>query len=192
MAARTPHGVITLVPAGASAGFLGLTYPVPEGASTFIAFFVLRMTQAYFMGMFFLLSGAFRSCPAAAPPGWLVPASPLTAALLPPTLPPPPPAAAAAAGYFTTASYNRKGSLQFFLDRCLRLLLPLLVYELFIQPAIFAIAQVNARPGRHRPSELGLAGRGEGWCHVSSSAAAVGSSCGAAAPVRLTCLLLLP
>lgn len=49
------------------------------------------------------------------------------------------------AGYFTTASYNRRGPLRYLMDRSLRLLTPILVFELLIQPATFAVAQVRVR-----------------------------------------------
>jgi len=44
-------------------------------------------------------------------------------------------------GYFTRPSYDRKGPLLFVADRALRLLLPLLVYDCFLQPLAFEIAR---------------------------------------------------
>lgn len=48
-------------------------------------------------------------------------------------------------GYFSTPSYNKKGPLRFLADRALRLVLPLLTYDLFLQPLTFEIA-------RHSPA----------------------------------------
>jgi len=44
-------------------------------------------------------------------------------------------------GYFTRPSYDRKGPLLFVADRALRLLLPLLVYDCFLQPLAFEVAR---------------------------------------------------
>ena len=44
------------------------------------------------------------------------------------------------AGYFTPASYDRKGSKSFLLDRLIRLGIPLLIYDLLLDPLVVYIA----------------------------------------------------
>jgi glucans biosynthesis protein C len=44
------------------------------------------------------------------------------------------------AGYFTPGSYDRKGSKSFLLDRLIRLGIPLLIYDLLIDPLVVYIA----------------------------------------------------
>lgn len=51
------------------------------------------------------------------------------------------------AGYFVGPSFDRKGPDSYLAGRTRRLLLPLAVYELALQPAIFAIAQVGQGAG---------------------------------------------
>jgi hypothetical protein len=46
-------------------------------------------------------------------------------------------------GLFAPGSYDRKGSKQFILDRLLRIGVPLLVYDILINPLIVYSAQVN-------------------------------------------------
>lgn len=55
-------------------------------------------------------------------------------------------------GYFTPGSYERKGSWRFFKDRLLRLGIPLLCYDFFIQPLLaYPLIQVGAQesPGSY-------------------------------------------
>jgi fucose 4-O-acetylase-like acetyltransferase len=50
------------------------------------------------------------------------------------------------AGYFTVSSYKRKGCWNFVMDRAIRLLIPVVVYELVIAPVMLTIAQPVADP----------------------------------------------
>ena len=50
------------------------------------------------------------------------------------------------AGYFTPASYNRKGLARFFVDRLIRLGIPLAVYGVLLDPLTNSIARAWGRP----------------------------------------------
>jgi fucose 4-O-acetylase-like acetyltransferase len=50
------------------------------------------------------------------------------------------------AGYFTPASYNRKGPARFFVDRLIRLGIPLAVYGVLLDPLTNSIARAWGRP----------------------------------------------
>jgi fucose 4-O-acetylase-like acetyltransferase len=52
------------------------------------------------------------------------------------------------AGYFTTPSYQRKKAAHYLLDRTARLLLPLAVYDLVLQPLVFYMTQGGADPNK--------------------------------------------
>lgn len=51
------------------------------------------------------------------------------------------------AGYFVQPSYEQKGLAKYLQDRSLRLLVPLIFYELLLSPVIFSVAQGVAAPG---------------------------------------------
>lgn len=66
-------------------------------------------------------------------------------------------------GYFSKPSYDRKGPLRFLGDRLLRLVLPLLAYDLLLQPLAFEIA-------RHSPAApAGLQAASNGFSFYYSS-----------------------
>jgi hypothetical protein len=66
-------------------------------------------------------------------------------------------------GYFSKPSYDRKGPLRFLGDRVLRLVLPLLAYDLLLQPLAFEIA-------RHSPAApAGLRAASNGFSYYYSS-----------------------
>ncbi|KAI8476294.1 MAG: acyltransferase family-domain-containing protein [Monoraphidium minutum] len=62
-------------------------------------------------------------------------------------------------GLLSGPSYDRKGAARFLADRALRLLLPLLAYDLVIQPLAFQIARASGAA----PAALAAAGSGFGW-----------------------------
>jgi fucose 4-O-acetylase-like acetyltransferase len=78
-------------------------------------------------------------------------------------------------GFYCAPSYDRKGSARFLGDRALRVLLPLLVYDFFIQPLAFEIARHS--PAAYPPlrdagvngfsfyfsTQLTRLGHGAGW-----------------------------
>lgn len=62
-------------------------------------------------------------------------------------------------GYFSGPSYDRKGPGRFLMDRTLRLLLPLLVYDCLLQPLAFEIARHSSN------APAGLQGAANGFVH---------------------------
>lgn len=59
------------------------------------------------------------------------------------------------AGLFCTASYKRKGSARYVMDRCLRLLVPLVLYNVLIVPLTYGIARgASPLPGLNETSNV--------------------------------------